>query len=78
MKMNNLEDLVTYLIIRHLGDEVFMEKPWMFEVFPDKFKTREICDRVVEIDPNFFDFVPQQFKTQAMCKSVFHGIQIVS
>ena len=55
------------LITQHLCDGVFMEDPWMFGFFPNKFKTQEMCDRLVEIGPDWvFKYVPDQFKTDEM------------
>jgi hypothetical protein len=35
---------------------------------PGQFKTREMCERSVDVCPFWFNTIPDQFKTRAMCK----------
>ena len=47
-----------------------MEDSWMFKIFSDKFKTLEMCQRVVEKEVDMFEYVPDKFITREMCDRV--------
>ena len=38
---------------------------------PEKFKTREMCDKIVEKSPNFIKYIPDYFITREMCNKAF-------
>ena len=53
-------------------DKAFDEYPWWcLEYVPDKFKTKEMCNKAVDKDPLNLEYVPDHFIHQEMCaKSV--------
>ena len=40
---------------------------FMFFYIPDRYKTQEMCDRIISDDPFSIRYVPDQYKTQQMC-----------
>ena len=39
-------------------------------IFPDRFKTQEMCIKAIEVDPYTLKFVPAHLRTNEMCKRV--------
>ena len=46
--------------------------PNAFHHIPDRFKTQDVCKKVVEADPSNLGYVPNDFKVQKMCNKAVH------
>ena len=46
-------------------------------LFPDQYKTQEMCDRVVCEDPFLKVFCPDKYTTQRMCDEAIHDYSSV-
>ena len=44
-----------------MRNEVMRMEPWLFNLFPDRLKTKEMCEKAVENDPWLLEFVPDHF-----------------
>ena len=53
----------------HFITQEMCENPAVFFLFPDRFKTEEICIKALEVDPWQFKDVPNHFKKQEMCNN---------
>ena len=52
-----------------MSNTAMREKPAVFFLVPDCFKTEETCIKAVEKDPWFLAGVPNHFKIQEICNN---------
>ena len=51
-------------------NQAICNKPAVFFLVPDRFKTQELCIKALEVDPWQLNNIPDYLKTQKMCDKV--------
>ena len=55
-------------VLNKNGKKMVEKKPYQLGDFPDRFKTKRMCEKAVDDEPEALEYIPDHLKTGEICK----------